>query len=84
MRCLILIFVTTIFITGCAHEVDYADREYGIASMDAYDQQITHKDYIHADKEVKDMEGLHVEPTMQMYHDSFGQGFTDLDVGTID
>ena len=84
MRCLILIFVATIFTTGCAQEAYYADQEYGIASMDAYNQQIVHKDYVHADKDVNGMEGLHAEPTMEMYHDSFGQGFTDLDVGEVD
>ena len=84
MRCLILIFVATIFMTGCAQEAYYADREHGIASMDAYDQQIVHKDYVHADKDVNGMEGLHAEPTMEMYHDSFGQGFTDLDVGDLE
>ncbi len=83
MRFLTLIFVATIFMTGCAHEAIYADQEYGIASMDAYDQQIVHKDYVHADKEVKDMEGLHAEPTMEMYHGSFGAGFTQNDVGEI-
>ena len=84
MRCLILIFVATIFMTGCAQEAYYADQEHGIASMDAYDQQIVHKDYVHADKDVNGMEGLHAEPTMEMFHDSFGEGFTDLDVGEIE
>jgi hypothetical protein len=84
MRTLALIFVAAIFTTGCAQEALYADQEYGIASMDAYDQMIVHKDYAHADKEVKDMDGLHAEPTMQMYHDSFGDGFTQKDVGDVE
>lgn len=84
MRCLILIFVATIIITGCAHEADYADREYGVASMDAFDQQIVHKDYVHADKDVDGLEGIHSEPTMQMYHESFGKGFSQKDVGEVD
>ena len=84
MRYLILIFVATIFMTGCAQEAYYADQEYGIASMDAYGQQIVHKDYVHADKSVNGMEGLHAEPTMEMYHGSFGEGFTQRDVGEID
>ena len=84
MRCLILIFVATIFMTGCAQEAYYADQEYGIASMDAYDQQIVHKDYVHADKDVNGMEGLHAEPTMQMYHESFGEGFTQEDIDISD
>ena len=84
MRYLILIFVATLFMTGCAQEAYYADQEHGIASMDAYDQQIVHKDYVHAGKDVNGMEGLHAEPTMEMFHDSFGEGFTDLDVGEIE
>jgi hypothetical protein len=84
MRYLILIFVATIFMTGCAQEAYYADQEHGIASMDAYDQQIVHKDYAHADKDVNGMEGLHAEPMMEMYHDSFGDGFTQKDVGDLE
>jgi PBP1b-binding outer membrane lipoprotein LpoB len=84
MRYLILIFVAAIFFTGCAQEAYYADREYGIASMDAFDQQIVHKDYTHADKNVDGMDGLHAEPTMEMYHDSFGDGFTQKDVGDLE
>lgn len=80
---LVLVFAATMFMMGCAQEAYYADHEYGAASKDAYDRQIVHKDYIHADKEVKDMEGLHAEPTMQMYHDSFGEGFSQEDVGGI-
>lgn len=83
MRYLILIFTVTIFMTGCAQEAYYADQEHGIASMDAYNQQIVHKDYVHADKDVNGMEGLHAEPTMQMYHESFGEGFTQEDVGEV-
>jgi len=83
MRYLILIFAVTIFMTGCAQEAYYADQEHGIASMDAYNQQIVHKDYVHADKDVNGMEGLHAEPTMQMYHESFGEGFTQGDVGEV-
>ena len=79
MRCLILIFVATIFMTGCAQEAYYADQEYGIASMDAYDQQIVHKDYVHADKDVNGMEGLHAEPTMEM----FGKQVMEVLIGQI-
>lgn len=82
MRAMILICLA-IFISGCAQEAYYADHEYGAASTDAYDQLIVHKDYAYADKEVKDMDGLHAEPIMQMYHDSFGEGFTQENVGEI-
>ena len=75
MKYLTLLFVASVALAGCAHELNYADNEYGIASMDAYDRQIVHKDYVYADKNVDGMEGLHAEPTMEMYHDSFGEGF---------
>jgi PBP1b-binding outer membrane lipoprotein LpoB len=83
MKYIILLFVSAIFLAGCAHEAYYADNEYGIASTDAYDRQIVHKDYVYADKNVDGLEGLHAEPTMQMYHDSFGEGFTQETVDTL-
>ena len=76
MKYLSLLFVATVFLTGCAQEAYYADNEFGIASMDAYDRQVVHKDYIYADKNVDGLEGLHAERTMELYHDSFGEGFT--------
>ena len=38
MKYLSLLFVAAVVLTGCAHEAYYADNEYGIASMDAYDR----------------------------------------------
>lgn len=86
MKYLTLLFITAVVLTGCAHEAHYADNEYGVASMDAYDQMIVHKDYAHANKTVNGMEGLHAEPTMQLYHDSFSEGFTQdtVDISSID
>ena len=82
MKYLTLLFFAAVVLTGCAHEAYYADNEYGVASMDVYDQMIAHKDYLYADKSVDGMEGLHAEPTMEMYHDSFGEGFTQETVET--
>ena len=76
MNYLSLLFVATVFLTGCAQEAYYADNEFGIASMDAFDRQIVHKDYVYADKNVDGLEGLHAEQTMGLYHNSFGEGFT--------
>ncbi len=76
MKYLTLLFVAAVVLTGCAHEAHYADNEYGVASMDAYDRMIVHKDYAHADKTVDGMEGIHAESTMGLYHGSFGEGFT--------
>lgn len=82
MKYLTLLFVAAVVLTGCAQEAFYADREYGIATIDAFDRQIVHKDYAYADKTVDEMDGLHAEPTMEMYHGSFGSGFTQESVST--
>ena len=82
MKYLTLLFVAAVALTGCAHEAYYADNEYGMASMDAYDRQIVHKDYAYADKTDDDMDGLHAEPTMELYQSSFGEGFTQESVST--
>ena len=83
MKYLSLLFVATIFLTGCAQEAYYADNEFGIASMDAYDRQVVHKDYVYADKNVDGLEGLHAEKTMGLYHESFGEGFTQESFDTL-
>ena len=82
MRYLILIFITAATLAGCAHEMDYADREYGVASMDAYDRMIVHKDYRYADKTDDAMDGIHAEPTMELYQSSFSEGFSQDSVDT--
>ncbi len=82
MKYLTLLFFAAVVLTGCAHEAYYADNEYGVASMDAYDRMIVHKDYAHANKTVDGMEGIHAEPTMERYHDSFGEGFSQDTVDT--
>ena len=82
MKYLTVLFVVAAILPGCAHEATYADNEYGLASMDAFDRQIVHKDYAYADKTVDGMDGLHAEPTMEMYHNSFGDGFTQESINT--
>lgn len=79
---MLLIMAAALLVGGCAHEADYADREYGMASMDAYDRMVVNKDYKYADQSVDGLEGLHAEPTMEMYHESFGEGFTQESVDT--
>lgn len=83
MKYLTLLFVAASVLTGCAQEAYYADNEFGLASMDAYDRQIVHKDYIHANKTKDDMDGLHAEPTMELYQGSFGEGFTQESIDTL-
>ena len=82
MRYLALLFLTAAVLAGCAQEAYYTDREYGIASRDAFDQQVVNKDYVHASKTSDSMEGLHAEPIMEMYHDSFGEGFSQESLST--
>ena len=82
MKYLTLLFVATVVLTGCARDAYYADHEYGLASMDAIDKQIVHKDYAYADKTADGMEGIYAEPTMGLYYDSFGEGFTQETINT--
>ena len=83
MRYLALLFLTAAVLAGCAQEAYYADREYGIATRDAFDQQVVNKDYVHAGKTSDSMDGIYAEKTMEMYYDSFGEGFTQESVSTI-
>lgn len=72
--CALLIF--GLFLGGCAREAWYADQEHGIASRDAFDQQIVNKDYKYANKPVEKMDGIHAEQVMGEYLDTYTQGFT--------
>ena len=73
-----------IFTGGCVHETYYVDHEYGKSTIDAFDRQIAHQDYKYANKSVEGLDGIHAEPTMEMYHDSFGEGFTDESISILD
>lgn len=61
---------------GCAQTAYYADREHGIASSDAFDQQIVHKDYKYADKPVEGLDAIYAEHIMGKYLDTYQEGFT--------
>ena len=71
---------------GCAHETCYVDKEFGVASSAAFDQQIVNKDYKYADKEVSGLEALHSENIMGKYAETYKQSFTKekIDIGTFD
>lgn len=84
MKYLTFVFIAAAVLTGCAQEAYYADREYGVASMDAFDRQIVHKDYVYASKTDDKMDGLHAEPIMEMYHGSFGEGFTQESISIME
>lgn len=70
---IVLLLASLLWLAGCAHEAPYADYEYGMATMDAFDRQVVFKDYVHANKPVEGMDGLYAEPTMGMYHGWFGK-----------
>jgi hypothetical protein len=65
-----------LFLGGCANSAYYADREHGLASRDAFDQQIVHKDYKFAGKPVEGMDAIYAEHIMGKYLDTFQEGFT--------
>ena len=80
MKYLFLILVTAFIIGGCAREAVYVDHEYGMATMDAMDRQIVHKDYVHASKPVEGMNGIHAETIMSQYHETFSDSFSSEDI----
>lgn len=69
-----------LFLGGCAREAWYADREFGIASSNAFDQQVVHKDYKYAGLPVEGLESLYLENTMSRYLETFEEGFTEEDI----
>lgn len=83
MRYLTLFIIAAAVLAGCAQEAYYADREFGMATIDAFDQQIVNKDYVHASKTSESMDGIHAEPIMEMYHGSFGDGFTQESINVL-
>ena len=72
-------------VSGCAETAYYADREYGIASSDAFDQQVVHKDYKYAGKPVEGMDAIYAEEIMGTYLKTFKEGFTkeDIDISEV-
>ena len=67
-------------VSGCAETAYYADREHGIASSDAFDRQVVHKDYKFAGKPVEGMDAIYAEHIMGKYLDTFQEGFTKEDI----
>ena len=65
---------------GCAESAYYADREHGIASSDAFDRQVVHKDYKYAGKPVEGLDAIYAEHIMGKYLDTFQEGFTKEDI----
>ena len=57
MKYFILIIVSGLLLGGCAKEASYVDYEHGMAQNDAFDRQIVHKDYVHANKPTEGLMG---------------------------
>jgi hypothetical protein len=83
MKYIAIIFLAGLMLSGCANEAFYADQEFGMASQDAFDRQVVHKDYAYASLPDDGMDGLHAEKTMNLYHNSFGEGFTQESISVI-
>ena len=71
-------------VSGCAETAYYADREHGVASSDAFDQLVVHKDYKYANKPVEGMDAIYAEHIMGKYLDTFKEGFTKEDIQITD
>jgi hypothetical protein len=75
-----------LMLSGCAHDAYYSDREHGMATRDAFDQMIVHKDYKYAGKPVEGMDAIYAEHIMGKYLDTFQEGFSkeDIDISEAD
>jgi hypothetical protein len=71
-----IVLTLALFLGGCAETAYYADREHGLASRDAFDQQIAHKDYKYAGMPVEGLDAIYAEHIMGKYLDTFQEGFT--------
>ena len=72
----LILALASLALSGCAREAWYADREIGMASGDAFDQQIVHKDYKYAGKPVEGLDAIYAEHIMGKYLDTYQEGFT--------
>ena len=74
-----IFFISMVFlltIGGCAREAISIDREHGLASNAAFDQQIVNKDYKHADKDVSGMDAIYAETTIGRYAETYNKAMT--------
>ncbi|PLX81425.1 MAG: hypothetical protein C0614_06580 [Desulfuromonas sp.] len=78
------LFICSLLVAGCAQEARYVDQEFGMATRDAFDQQVVHKDGVYASKAPEGLNALHMEPVMQTYHQSFSEGFTKESINITD
>lgn len=70
---------TFLLLAACSG-APHVDDEFGMASRQAFEMQIAHKDYRHAAKIPEGMTGLVAEEIMEVYTDDFGKESLDVDV----
>lgn len=79
--------IAGLLLAGCAsfEEAYYTDREHGKASTDAFDRMIVNQDDQHAGKVPEGLDGIHAEPIMGSYNQTFSEGFTseDIDISVV-
>lgn len=80
MKYFVLIIASGMLLSGCAQEAYYVDHEFGMAQNDAFDRQIVHKDYAHANKPVEGLDGIYAESIMEAYHETFSDSFSSEDI----
>lgn len=80
----LLSMIACLFLAGCAQEAYYVDKEFGAASRDAFDRQIVNHNNPNAGKTPETLTGVHAEPLMGRYHQTFGEGFTSEDIDISD
>ena len=82
MKRLTLIIAALALLAGCAsfEEAYHLDREYGLASQAAWDQQVAYPDYRYAVKTPEVTEGIIAEEIMDVYSETFAEEPEDLDV----
>jgi len=83
MKYLTLLLLAVSVLAGCAQNAYFADREHGVATNDAFDQQIVNKDYVYAGKTSDSMDGIYAEPILETYYNSFSEGFTIESINTL-
>ncbi len=68
--------IAALLLAGCAREAYYADREFGKDSTAAFDRMIINKDMPHAGKAPEGLDGIHAEPVMSGYQETFSDNLS--------
>ncbi|MDR9501932.1 MAG: hypothetical protein RI601_09075 [Desulfurivibrionaceae bacterium] len=74
-----IIPVALLMLAGCSG-APHVDDEFGMASRQAFETQIAHKDYRYAVKIPEGMTGLVAEEIMEVYTDDFGKAPEEVEI----